>query len=119
MINLAAKVLGIVFLIIGILGFIPTASPHGMLFGLFYINPLHNIVHLLTGGIGLWVGGKNEDSAILFFQVIGIIYAIVAILGFIYKQGAIFGILANNHADAWLHLVIAVGAIYLGFFKKR
>src|SRR5438132_3618228 len=47
MIKTAALLFGIVFLLIGILGFVPAVTPdNGMLLGIFHVNTAHNIVHL-------------------------------------------------------------------------
>lgn len=106
---------GIVLLIIGVLGFIPPASPHAHLIGIFEVNTLHNIVHLVTGAIAVWVGFVSERASRLFFQIFGVVYALVALLGFLYGDAALLGVMAHNWADAWLHVVIAVLALYLGF----
>jgi hypothetical protein len=50
-----------------------------------------------------------------FFRIFGIVYALVALLGFYYRDNAIFGLIANNTADIWLHVVLAVVMLYLGF----
>ena len=115
MLKTASVIFGIVFLIIGILGFIPATAPNGMLLGIFHVNALHNWVHLLTGVIAIIAGGTGTAAARLFFQAFGIIYAIVAVLGFFYGGSSILGVLANNIPDAWLHVLIAVVALYFGF----
>lgn len=47
MVKTAAILFGVVFLFIGILGFVPAATPaNGMLLGIFHVNTAHNIVHL-------------------------------------------------------------------------
>ena len=111
----AALVFGAVFLLIGILGFVPATAPNGMLLGLFHVNPAHNIVHLLTGAIALGVGMTSAYASRLFFQVFGIVYGLVAVLGFVYGDQPILGLIANNTADAWLHVLIAAVSLYLGF----
>ncbi|MEI6351038.1 MAG: DUF4383 domain-containing protein [Verrucomicrobiota bacterium] len=115
MLKTASIIFGIVFLIIGILGLIPAAAPNGMLLGIFHVNGFHNAVHLLTGVIAIIAGVTGSAAARLFFQVFGIIYAIVALLGFFYGGSNILGVLANNIPDAWLHVLIAVVALYFGF----
>ena len=118
MITTMAKVFGVVFLLVGILGFIPGIAPDGHLLGIFHVNAAHNIVHLLTGAIALAVGCSSMRASRLFFQVFGIVYALVAVLGFVYGNQPIFGIIANNIADAWLHVMIACVAVYFGFVAK-
>lgn len=108
---------GVIFLAIGVLGFIPAVAPNGMLLGLFHVNLVHNIIHLATGAIALIVAFSKCGcfTPRCFFKAFGIVYGLVAILGFWYGNAAIFGIIANNLADAFLHLAIAVISLYLGF----
>jgi hypothetical protein len=113
-----AVVFGVVFLVIGVLGFVPALTPNGHLLGLFHVNPLHNVVHLASGAVALWVGLTSEPGSKLYFQIFGLVYAVVAILGFIYGEQPILGLVANNAADTWLHVIIAVAALYLGFLMK-
>lgn len=119
MLKKVAQVFGYVLLLVGILGFIPGITNNGMLLGIFNVNALHNVVHLVTGAIALYVGMGDGKGSKMYFQVFGVIYALVAILGFIAGDSAILGIISNNMADAWLHVVIAVLALYLGFFVKE
>lgn len=118
MLKKLAIVFGVVFLVVGVLGFVPALTPNGHLLGLFHVNPLHNVVHLGSGAVALWVGLTSERGAKLYFQIFGLVYAVVAILGFIYGDRPILGLVANNAAGTWLHVVIAVAALYLGFLMK-
>ena len=114
----AAIVFGIVFLAIGILGFVPQALSHdNLLFGLFRVNNIHNIVHLASGVVALLCGLNSEQASRMYFQIFGIIYALVAILGVLYHHHDLFnGMLFNNVHDEWLHTLIALVSLYLGFF---
>jgi Domain of unknown function (DUF4383) len=102
MIKSAAILFGIVFLVIGILGFVPAATPaNGMLLGIFHVNAAHNIVHLASGVVFLLCGMAGTGPSRTFFQIFGIIYALVALLGFYYGDNALLGIISNNTADTW------------------
>ena len=116
MLKKAALVFGIVFVLVGILGFIPgiTTGDH-MLLGIFHVNAVHNVIHLLSGAIALWVSQTSYSASKTYFMVFGIIYLLVAILGFVYGDKNILGIVSSNMADTWLHVVIAVAALALGF----
>lgn len=114
MLTLAAKIVGWIFLIVGILGFIPGAAPDGHLLGLFHVNTAHNVVHVLSGTVALWAGYTSFHASKLYFLWFGLIYGLVAILGFMAGDRPVLGFLANNIADAWLHLVLAVALIALG-----
>jgi hypothetical protein len=118
MLKKIALVFGVVFVAVGLLGFVPAAAPEGHLLGLFHINPLHNVVHIASGAVALWAGLTNERNAKLYFQIFGVVYALVAVLGFVYGDQPILGLVANNAADTWLHVVIAAVTLYLGFGMK-
>jgi hypothetical protein len=118
MLKKIALVFGVVFIAVGLLGFVPAAAPDGHLLGLFHINPLHNVVHIASGAVALWAAMSSERNAKLYFQIFGVVYALVAVLGFVYGDQPILGLVANNGADTWLHVVIAVVSLYLGFGMK-
>ena len=116
MIKTAALLFGIVFLLIGILGFVPAVTPdNGMLLGVFHVNIAHNIIHLASGVVFLLCGMAAAGPSRTFFQIFGIIYAVVAVLGFYYGDNALLGIISNNTADTWLHVVLAVVMLFFGF----
>jgi hypothetical protein len=114
MLSLAAKIWGWVFIATGVLGFIPALAPDGHLLGIFHVNGAHNAVHLLTGVVALWAGHTGVHASKLYFLWFGIIYGIVAMLGFIAGDKPVLGFIANNIADAWLHIGIAALSIGLG-----
>lgn len=114
-----ATVFGWVLLIVGILGFVPGITTDEHLLGIFHVNALHNLVHLVSGLAALYLASKGEESAQMFFKVFGVIYGLVALLGFIVGDGAILGVISNNTADTWLHVVIAVVSLYLGFGPRK
>jgi Domain of unknown function (DUF4383) len=109
---------GIVFIIVGIPGFVSAATPNGLLLGYFEVNPAHNVVHLATGVVALIVAFINEKATRLFFQIFGVIYALVALMGFFTGNKPLLGMIAINAADNWLHVLIAIVALYLGFGMK-
>jgi hypothetical protein len=115
MVRTIAFIFGILFLIGGILGFMPAYAPNGMLVGCFYVNPAHNLIHLITGIIFLVVACKGLCATKIFFKIFGIIYVIVALLGLYYGDQPILGIIANNSADVGLHFVTGIIALLLGF----
>ena len=106
----AGLIIGIVFILVGILGFIPNpiVSPTGI----FAVNTLHNIVHLVSGAVIL--AGVYSFGSALGLKIIGVVYALVAILGLVMGGDMIFGI-AMNMADHWLHVVLAVVILLAGF----
>jgi hypothetical protein len=110
-----SKLFGAVLLVVGILGFVPAFTPDGHLLGIFHVNAFHNMVHVLSGVAALAAGFSGYKYSKLYFQVFGVIYAIVAVLGVFYGDNPILGLIAHNMADLILHIVIAGTALTLGF----
>jgi hypothetical protein len=114
-----AVVFGAIYVLVGILGFIPPlatgSAPAGMesasgnLLGIFPINAVHNVVHLVIGGALLY-GATATATAILVMKIVGGTYILVGLLGVVAPNG--FGLLPLGGADILLHL--ATGAILLG-----
>ncbi|MBV8695574.1 MAG: DUF4383 domain-containing protein [Chloroflexi bacterium] len=114
--RLVTLVGGIIFILIGILGFFPVFTPGGALLGLFAVNAVHNIVHLLLGIIALIAVYLGMSQ--LYNKVIGIVYLLLAIIGFILLPvgpGLLLGIVAINLADNFLHLVLGIVLAGVGF----
>lgn len=115
-----ALVFGTIYLAIGVLGFLFTgfggfASNEGpLLLGIFEINPLHNIVHLLIGGALLAGARGGMGGARAVVTTVAIVYAVVGVLGFLIA-GTAADILALNVADHILHL----GTALIGFLSLR
>ena len=108
--RIAAIVLGIVFVLIGLLGYF--SNP---VLGLFAVNGAHNIIHIISGII-LLAGAYSSLGSSMALKIIGIVYAIVAILGFfLVTDGNLLGFIAMNDADKWLHVVLAVVILAAGF----
>jgi Domain of unknown function (DUF4383) len=125
MVKTAAILFGIVFLAVGICGFFPSittpmgdGSEGGMLLGIFHVNLVHNVIHLASGAIFLLCGMAGAGASRTFFRIFGIVYAIVAVLGFMSGDKAILGMVANNMADVWLHVGLAVVMLFFGFVVK-
>jgi hypothetical protein len=122
MIKNLAFLFGAVFLLVGVLGFIPALAPmhsDGMryLLGLFMVGTVHNIIHLLSGAAAILAGLKSEKYAQLYFRVFGSVYALVTVIGFIQKT-TVLHIFMVNKADNFLHLVLAVIILAIGVGVK-
>ena len=114
MVSTFARVFGVIFVLVGVLGFVPAAMTDGMLLGLFPVNTVHNIVHILLGLWGLLAGG-TAISAIGYFKALTVIYALLAVLGLIPATQDLFGLAPIHGNDVWLHGVLALAAAYFGF----
>jgi Domain of unknown function (DUF4383) len=129
-IQLAALVVGVVFLLIGILGFIPGITTNygemafaghqseALLLGLFQVSVLHNIVHLLFGIAGLAMA-RTVAGARAFLIYGGVIYAVLWLYGLLIDPNSAANFVPLNTADNWLHLVLAVAMIGLGALLGR
>ncbi|PZG13123.1 DUF4383 domain-containing protein [Nonomuraea aridisoli] len=129
-VQLAALVVGAVFLLIGILGFIPGITTNygqmqfaghesgAMLLGLFQVSVLHNIIHLVFGVAGVLLA-RTWAAARAFLIVGGIIYLVVWLYGLFVPHGSPANFFPLNTADNWLHLVLGVGMIALGALLAR
>lgn len=122
MLKQLAILFGAVFLLVGVLGFIPALSPlhsdgNRYLLGLFMVGGVHNAIHLLSGVAALAAGLYSDKYARLYFQVFGSVYALVTVLGFVEKT-TVLHIFAVNMADNFLHLALAVAILGVGFGLK-
>jgi len=108
----AAFLFGVVFLIVGTLGYV--SNPVVGLGGFFLTNPLHNIVHIASG-ILLLLGVYTALGASNALKIVGAIYGLVAVCGFfMVMDGMMFGV-AINEADKWLHVGLAAAILAAGF----
>jgi len=110
-----ANLFGAVFLLIGILGFIPDLAPHGMLVKTFQVNTALNLLHLFAGVAGLWCGLSSGLAAKVYFRFFAAIFGLAAMMGFFASHGLLLGRIINNRADTWLHLGFAVLFLLFGF----
>lgn len=115
----AAVLFGIVFLLVGLLGFVPAVAPNGMLLGIFHVNAAHNVVHLLSGAVALGCGFASVAASQMFFRIFGVVYGLVAILGFVQGNALLLGMISNNMADTWLHVAISAAALVLSFAVRE
>jgi len=111
--RIVGVIFGIVYLLVGLLGFAVTggvgflATDGGLLLGVFEVNPLHNVVHLLVGAALVIAGLSNVGAAKTVNGVVGAVYLLVGIVGFFIADTAA-NILALNTADHVLHLASAL-----------
>jgi len=119
--QLLGVVFGSIFVLVGLAGFAVTGFGSlvgnvGVL-GVFSVNPLHNVAHLVIGL--LWLGSAaNADSARAAAQVFGVVYLLLSILGF-FAVGAALNTLALNTADNLLHVVSGGSALLLSILVPR
>lgn len=122
--RLVAVIFGAVYIVVGALGFAVTggvsflATQGGMLLGIFMVNPLHNVAHLLIGA-ALLVGGLISTKAAKGVNiVVGAAYLLLGIAGF-FLVGTAANILALNTFDHFLHLASALLLLAVGLGAER
>lgn len=120
----AALAVGVVFLLVGVLGFIPGITSNfdqlqfagsgseALLLGIFQVSILHNIVHLLFGIAGIAMA-KTAAGAYNYLLWGGVIYAVLFIYGLIIPADSPANFVPLNVADDILHLALAIGMIGL------
>ena len=132
-----ALTLGIIFLILGIAGFIPAltnlpgetfdsglpldadgiySKGFSLLFGVFPTNLMHNLVHLLVGALG--IAAATTGKARLYNKAFAISYAAIFIMGLLPSAKTFFGIMPVFGNNVWLNGLTGVIAGYYGFFGK-
>jgi hypothetical protein len=125
----AAMLFGIVFLVVGIAGFIPgittdydeltTFDDEGAkVLGLFGVNILENIAHLAYGVAGLALASSWAGSRIFFIGG-GLIYLVLWIYGLVIDKSSSANFLGLNNAGDWLHFVLGVTMVAIGFLLGR
>jgi hypothetical protein len=128
--QLAALVLAVVFLLIGVLGFVPGITTNygelsfaghhseAKLLGVFQVSVLHNLVHLAFGVAGLALA-RSVAGARLFLIGGGAVYLVLWIYGLVVVDQAGANVIPVNGADNWLHLGLALGMLALGLLLSR
>ncbi len=104
---------GLVFVVVGLLGFF--MNP---VLGLFEVNTLHNLVHLVSGVVALIAASMSVSASRSYLVIFGIVYAIVTIAGFL-SFAPVTDLLVINSADNWLHLLITVVFLVVGFGSNK
>ncbi len=131
MIRKFALIFGIIYVIAGVLGFVPALTPHhadmppiavdsfyGRALGLFPVNLLHNLFHIAIGAWGIFAS-RSLSGARFFGKGLAVIYGLLAILGLIPATNTLFGLIPIYGNDVWLHAGTALVAAYFGFMARE
>jgi hypothetical protein len=128
--QIAAMVVALVFLLVGVLGFVPgittdfdsmTFAGHhssAELLGIFEVSVLHNIVHLLFGVAGFLLA-RTVRGSVMYLVVGGAIYLVLWLYGLIIDLDSTANFVPVNDADNWLHFVLGIGMLGLGAVFAR
>jgi len=123
-----ALIFGLAYLAAGLLGLVPAlltppppdAPPttftlmYGYLLGLFPVNLLHSLVHLVIGawGIAAWSG---RSSSVSYARSLAVVYGVLAVMGMLPMMNTTFGMIPIHGNDIWLHGLTAAIAAYFGW----
>ncbi|MFD3426321.1 DUF4383 domain-containing protein [Nocardia fluminea] len=128
--QLAALVVGAIFLLVGVLGFIPGVTTdydalqwaghesHAQLFGIFTVSVLHNLVHLVFGVLGV-IAAAGAATARIFLLGGGVVYLALWVYGLLVDQHSDANFVPLDDADNWLHLGLGLGMVALGLILSR
>ena len=119
----ASLVFGIGFLVATIAGFLatgmsnmdpdPATAPRAL--GIFPVNVVHNLVHLVFGVWGI-LAARSLDGARAYCRIAGVIYLVLVAVGFIFPTG--FGLVPLGGTDPWLHLALGLPLAWFGFMGR-
>ena len=119
-----AQIFGWGFIIIGIAGFFASGlsmtADHTMaprLLGIFPVNLVHNLVHLLFGVLGI-IMARSAVNAVLYSRIVAVAYGLLTIMGIVPGLNTTFGLIPIHGADVLLHAFIAIAATYYGFVHR-
>ena len=122
--RIIGAIFGVVYLLVGLLGFAVTngvgfiATEGGLLLGIFAVNPLHNIIHLLVGAALLIPALSSVRASKAINTTVGAVYLLLGIAGF-FLAGTALNILALNTADHFLHLASAIVLLGVGLAADK
>jgi hypothetical protein len=118
-------VVGAALVVAGIVGFFYNAtftsdeSTRDAVFGVLDVNGWHNIVHILTGVLGLLAFGAGAQAARTYALAFGVVYLAIAAWGFVLGGGeSILGIVPVNTEDNVLHLLLGLGGLGAGLVSR-
>lgn len=127
-----ALVAGIVYALVGILGFVPgviqtpppdapaltEGSGYGYLLGLFPVNLWHNVVHLVVGVIGVIAWYQSVFWSRQFARGLAVFYGLLTVMGLIPQLSTVFGFIPIFGHNIWLHGLTAIVAAYFGWLAQ-
>lgn len=125
-----AMIFGIVFLLVGIAGFVPQLlqepqggemamdGDHKMLLGMFAVNLMHNVVHVIFGLWGL-AASRSLGGSVMYARGVAIIYAVLTVMGLVPSMDDMFGLVPLHGNNVWLHAALALVGAYFGWVHRN
>ncbi len=112
-----ATAFGVVFILVGLAGYVEALTPNGRLFGLFAVDNEHNLIHFASGVAALIAASLGELPSWRYFQAFTLVNGLVTVLGFFGPHGDLLCFVAHNVHDIWLHALITAASAYFGFYR--
>jgi hypothetical protein len=129
--QLLTTLIAATFVLVGVLGFIPGITSHlyggldfaghnsqAKLLHIFQVSWLHNIVHIAFGLVGFALA-RTWETARLYLIGGGVVYLVLWLYGLMIGMSSGANFVPFNTADNWLHFVLGVAMIGLGFATTR
>lgn len=117
-----ALIFGWVFVLVAVWGFVVSGASMEAgadapaILGLFPVNVLHNLAHLLLGIWGI-LAARSFDGARTYARIAGVLYLVLAVLGLVDPTG--FGLIPLGGGDVALHVVLGLILAGVGFTAKQ
>jgi len=119
----AALAIGIIFIVVGLLGFIDNPIVGSSEKAMFHADTVHNMVHIISGLLFVLVGMAAPASASTVMIIFGIVYLLIGILGItsVGENGMakLLGFLHVNAADNYLHIALGIVIALAGMITRR
>jgi hypothetical protein len=116
MLRIITILFGVIFIFAGSAGYLPSLTKDGLLLGLFAVDSMHNLVHIVSGVVAI-MAATSYGLTVLYLRIFGLLYTAVGLWGF-YTNGDLY-FMQVNMPDNILHIVLGVVIAYLGFSASR
>lgn len=118
----ASLIIGVIFIAVGLLGFIPNPIVGASHDAVFHADTVHNMVHIISGVLFLIIAFAAPDRAGLFLKVFGVVYLLLGIIGLVTigSEGMtdLLGFLPVNGADNYLHIGLGIVIFLAGMLPQ-
>lgn len=119
----ASIIFGIVFLAVGLLGFVSNPIIGNSDDAIFHADAFHSSVHIVSGILFLLFGLAMTNAAGTFLKAFGIVYFLLGVIGLVMfgtdGSGKILGVLHVNGADNFLHIALGLVIFLAGMIKPK
>ena len=119
----AALVIGVIFILVGILGFVDNPVIGTSENAIFHADKVHNMVHIISGALFVLIAMAAPAYAGTFLIIFGIVYLAIGVIGLMNMgnegMGVVLGFLHVNAADNYLHIVLGIVILLAGLATRK